>query len=217
MKTTFTCPGCGRSGSVDAALVGRQIRCNQCRHRFAVPGPAEEEAEGYSVVETTRGNAGVAATTTHSGAVFVPSRGDQPPISRPSRKPNRTTSGSKPRASRSQEPEFSWKTWLAGFGVFIAIALLATALIAPRGVVLAGAAIIILGMAMVLIGYAAGAYGAFSEDFLYGFLYLVFPLYTAYYLVTRWEDLWRWCVCSTAGVGLVLVGTKMLQWSGFGG
>jgi hypothetical protein len=67
-----------------------------------------------------------------------------------------------------------------------------------------------------LLGYAAGAYGAFCEDFLYGFLYLVIPLYTAYYLVTRWEDLWRWFACSTTGVGLVLFGTQLLRWSGVG-
>ena len=66
------------------------------------------------------------------------------------------------------------------------------------------------------LGYAAGAYGAFCEDFLYGFLYLVIPLYTAYYLVTRWEDLWRWFACSTTGVGLVLFGTQLLLWSGVG-
>ena len=35
-------------------------------------------------------------------------------------------------------------------------------------------------------------YGAFSEDVLDGLLYITIPLYTAYYLVTRWEDLWIW-------------------------
>ena len=88
---------------------------------------------------------------------------------------------------------------------------MATALFAPRGVVIAGSALIILGSLMVLVGYAAGAYGAFCEDFLYGFFYLVFPLYTGYYLVTRWEDLWKWLVSSTVGVGLVLIGIKMLE------
>ncbi len=69
---------------------------------------------------------------------------------------------------------------------------------------------------MVLVGFGAGAYGAFSEDFLYGVLYLVIPLYTAYYLVTRWDDLWVWFACSTAGVALVLLGTEMVRWAGVG-
>ena len=58
---------------------------------------------------------------------------------------------------------------------------------------------------MVLVGFGAGAYGAFREDVLYGFLYLAIPLYTAYYIVTRWDDLWTWFACSTLGVGLVLL------------
>ena len=60
----------------------------------------------------------------------------------------------------------------------------------------------------------AGAYGAFSEDALYGLLYITIPLYTAYYLVTRWEDLWIWITCATVGVGLVLIGTEMVRWAG---
>ena len=67
---------------------------------------------------------------------------------------------------------------------------------------------------MILVGYGAGAYGAFSEDFLYGVLYLVLPLYNAYYLVTRWDDLWKWFLCSTVGVGFVAVGTRLLEWGG---
>ena len=62
----------------------------------------------------------------------------------------------------------------------------------------------------------AGAYGAFREDFLYGVLYLAIPLYTAYYLVTRWDDLRVWFACSTAGVALVLLGTEVIRWSGAG-
>jgi predicted Zn finger-like uncharacterized protein len=211
MKNAFTCPGCGASGSVEDALIGKQVRCKQCNHRFAVPSPVEAEADGYSLVEPTRGNAGVVGTTKDTRVVFVPARGDQPPIALSVRKPRRVISGSNPRRSRSQESGFAWKTWLIRVGVLAAIALLATALFAPHGVVLAASAMLILGMAMVLVGYGAGAYGAFSEDFLYGLLYLVFPFYTAYYLVTRWEDLWFWFACSTAGVGLVLVGTQILR------
>jgi hypothetical protein len=80
--------------------------------------------------------------------------------------------------------------------------------------VIAGSSLTILGMVMVLVGFAAGAYGAFCEDFLYGILYLAIPLYTAYYLVTRWDDLRWWFATSTAGVGLVALGTAMLRWAG---
>jgi hypothetical protein len=90
------------------------------------------------------------------------------------------------------------------------------ALFAPRGTLLVGCLLLFVGSAMVLVGYAAGAYGAFHEDFLYGILYLLVPLYAAYYLVTRWDDLWPWFACATAGVALVALGTEMLSWSGVG-
>ena len=96
----------------------------------------------------------------------------------------------------------------------LAILLLAIGLLAPQGILIAGCILIVLGSVMVLVGYVAGAFGAFSEDSLYGFLYLVIPLYTAYYMVTRWEDLWVWFACSTAGVGLIVVGTEVARWGG---
>ena len=94
--------------------------------------------------------------------------------------------------------------------------LAAIALFVPRGTLIVACVLMVVGSTMVLVGYFAGAYGAFSEDFLYGFLYLVIPLYTAYYLVTRWEDLWVWFTCSTAGVAFVLLGARMARWSGLG-
>src|SRR4051812_49600395 len=44
------------------------------------------------------------------------------------------------------------------------------------------------GSLMMLGGYCVGLYAAFQEDSLYGCLYLIIPLYTAYYIITRWDD-----------------------------
>ncbi len=211
MKMSFACPSCGASGSVDESLVGKHVRCKHCTHRFAVPGRGEVDAGGYTLAEPTREPAWVAATGPDPGPVFVPARGNEPRAVRTTRKPKGTAPGS---TARRDESDFGWRTWLIRCGVLAAIAVLATALFVPRGVAIAGSAMILLGTAMVLVGYAAGAYGAFSEDFLYGFLYLVFPLYTAYYLVTRWDDLRGWFALSTAGVGLVLLGSEVIRWSG---
>jgi hypothetical protein len=213
MKIAFACPSCGASGSADDSIVGKIVRCKHCTHRFAVAVPGDADV-GYAMVEPTRVATGLEATSLDSSPLFVPTRGEEPICVPSPRKPKRTTSESA--ATRRSGSSFAWQTWLVRLGVFAAIALLATALFAPHGVVVAGSAMLILGSAMVMLGYAAGAYGAFCEDFLYGFLYLVIPLYTAYYLVTRWEDLWRWFACSTTGVGLVLFGTQLLRWSGVG-
>ncbi len=211
MKIAFACPSCGASGSVDESFVGKHVRCKHCTHRFVVPGRGEADAEGYTVIEPTREPARVAATNPDPGPVFVPARGNEPRAVRTTRKPKKTAPGS---TARRDESDFAWRTWLVRGGVLAAMSLLATALFVPRGVAIAGSTMVLLGMAMVLVGYAAGAYGAFSEDFLYGFFYLAIPLYTAYYLVTRWDDLRWWFALSTAGVGLVMLGTGLVRWSG---
>jgi hypothetical protein len=210
MKRTFACPLCGASGSVDDALIGMQIRCLQCNHRFVVPGQSEGEDEGYSLAEPTRGNPGGAATR----GVYFPSLGDEPAIALSPLKPRRVTSGTNRRPSRGEESGSGWRTWSIRLGIVLGIVLVVTALCGPRGLMISGSVLLIIGTAMVFLGFAAGAYGAFSEDFLYGLLYMVFGIYTAYYFVTRWDDLWKWALCSTAGFGLVAIGTLMVQWSG---
>jgi hypothetical protein len=94
------------------------------------------------------------------------------------------------------------------------VALAAILIFVPNGSLIAGCALMAVGSAMVLAGFAVGAYAAFCEDFLYGFLYLLIPLYTAYYMITRWDDLWFWFACSTAGVALVWLGTELARWGG---
>ena len=49
MKVLFSCPSCGVSGSVDESFAGRQVRCNQCRHRFPIPAPGSVEPDGYAL------------------------------------------------------------------------------------------------------------------------------------------------------------------------
>jgi hypothetical protein len=109
-----------------------------------------------------------------------------------------------------------WWKWLIGFAAMTVLALVAVSLILPSGTLIAACVVIVIGSVMLLTGFFVGAYGAFREDVLYGLLYILIPLYTAYYLVTRWDDLWVWCACSTAGVGLILLGTEIARWSGVG-
>lgn len=71
----------------------------------------------------------------------------------------------------------------------------------------------VTGAILILAGHLAGAYGAFSEDFIYGLLYLLIPFYTAYYIVTRWDDMWVWFTCSTVGVGVSMIGIELIRWA----
>ena len=146
--------------------------------------------------------------------MFVPARADATTaIDRPRRR-ERSVSRPTSRRARSSKSVFSWQTWLIRGGLGLVLILTAIALLAPNGTWLAGVILMAIGGILVPVAYFAGAYGAFSEDSLYGLLYIMIPLYTAYYLVTRWEDLWIWITCATVGVGLVLIGTEMVRWAG---
>ena len=211
MKISFACPSCGVSGSADDSLAGKLVRCKPCNHRFAIPKAGESEAGGYGLDAPASPKAGGVAIGPDEGSVFAPSRGDSP-VFAPSPGKRKATPSSRPR--REERPDFDRRKWLIRGGAAVVLGLVGIALLAPNGLVVAGSAMMILGASMILVGYGAGLYGAFSEDFLYFLLYLLIPLYAAYYLVTRWEDLWAWFACSTAGFALVLLGTQMLRWGG---
>jgi hypothetical protein len=218
MKIPFACPSCGATGLVDAASVGKPARCKHCGHRFNIPGPGAAEPEVFSLVEPVEEAAGdgyALGSPTVRASAFTPSRGDEPAADAP-RRPRRSTSSSKSRAGRRRAAGTAWVKRLAWIGGTAAIIIVAVALLAPNGVIIAACALMAIGSGMILLGYGVGAYGAFSEDFLYGFLYVVFPFYAAYYMVTRWDDLWVWFTCMTSGVGLAALGIEMARWGGMG-
>jgi hypothetical protein len=217
MKIAFACPSCAATGSVDGSAVGKSARCKHCGHRFTIPMPDPEAAEPdvfplTGPLEEPAG-AGYAVVGPEPDSAFAPARGIEPAGTVP-RRPKQSAARSPTRASGRRGARNAWPTRLAWVGGAFAIAIAATALLAPSGPLYAACALMILGCVLILVGFGMGAYGAFSEDFLYGFLYLVIPLYTAYYMVTRWEDLWVWLVCMTSGVGLVLLGIEMARWGG---
>jgi hypothetical protein len=211
MKVEFACPSCGATGSVDAALAGRRARCKGCGHQFTIPREGEVADKSYALEGPAEPMADTAYAEPESA--FVPTRGDAPVEAAP-RRAKPPARRARPRRRTAKEGS-AWK-WLIRGMIALVVGLVGVALFAPKGVILAGCSVVLLGMLMVVVGYGAGAYGAFCEDSLYGMLYLIFPLYAGYYLVTRWDDLWPWFTCSTSGVVLVMIGTGLLQWAGMG-
>lgn len=211
MRVSFACPSCAAKGSVDSVHVGKRVRCKHCGADFTIPKPDDEEADVYALDEVAEPPARWVPQSANPEAVFVPSRSDG---ERSPDRGRRARQEAAPVRRRRDEPEFPWQSWLLGGGIGLAVVLVLIALLAPHGLWLAGCILLVLGSLMVLLGYGAGAYGAFHEDLLYGLLYLSIPLYTAYYMVTRWEDLWAWLTCSTVGVGLILLGTELIRWAG---
>jgi transcription elongation factor Elf1 len=214
VNLSFACPSCTAAGSVDAVHIGKQVRCKQCGAHFAIPDPEASQPDIYALEEpyaqSTRGRSKSPA----EDAVFVPARGDATTaIDRPRRR-ERSVLGPTSRSVRSSKSDSPWQSWLIRGGTAVVLVLTAIAFLAPNGTWLVGCILVAIGGILVPVAYFAGAYGAFSEDSLYGLLYILIPLYAGYYLVTRWEDLWIWITCATVGVGLVLIGTEMVRWAG---
>jgi hypothetical protein len=217
MRIPFACPSCNAAGSADAVHIGKQVRCKHCGARFAMPSPDEPEADTYALEEPDEEPArGRSMGPPEGGSSFVPSRVDDTAAGDRPRRKKRTASGLTPMRVRKSRSGLLWRTWLIRCSAALVVLLVLIALLVPQGTLIAGCVLMILGSILILAGYGAGAYGAFCEDSLYGFLYLVIPLYAAYYMVTRWEDLWVWLAGSTVGVGLILAGTEIVRWAGVG-
>ena len=214
MKVRFACPSCAAAGVVDAIHIGKQVRCKHCGAHFTIPAAETDESDVYALDEPVQQPAREVHIAADQAAVFVPARGDRgTSIERP-RQPRRPVSGPTPQRAAERGPEFPWQSWLIRACAALVLLLIGITFFAPHGTWLAGCTLIAIGGVLVPVAYLAGAYGAFSEDMLYGLLYIFFPVYIGYYLVTRWEDLWPWMLCATVGVGLVLIGTELIRWSG---
>ncbi|MHB1558690.1 MAG: hypothetical protein ACYC61_14625 [Isosphaeraceae bacterium] len=203
---------------MDGSAAGKAARCKHCGGRFTIP-EAEPAAE-YDLQEVMPpprqdADGGYAVVESVGESAFTPTRGAEPagavPVSG-SERPARTRSGSGARKRRQQA--IARAKWLGGGAGALALVLAGIALFAPHGVLMVAWVLMALGCVMILVGFAVGAFGAFSEDFLYGFLYVVIPCYAAYYMVTRWDDLWIWFACITGGVGLASRGVEMARWAG---
>lgn len=213
MNVSFACPSCNASGSVDAVHIGKQVRCKHCGAHFAIPDPEDSQPDIYALEEPPPQAPRARSKKPAEDAVFVPARTDsRSEVDRPRRR-ERSVSGPTARKSRAGTSDSRWQTWFIWGCVALVLILTAVALLAPHGIWLVGCILMAIGCFLVPVAYLAGAYGAFSEDSLYGLLYLVIPLYAGYYLVTRWEDLWVWVICASVGVGLVLLGTEMVRWA----
>src|SRR5271166_679054 len=201
MNVSFACPSCNASGSVDAVHIGKQVRCKHCGAHFAIPDPESSEPDVYGLEEPSPQPTRARAISPAEEAVFVPARGDVRSAGDGPRRMETFVSGPTSRKVRASKSSSSWQTWLIWSGMALVLILTAITLLAPHGTWLVGCILVAIGGILVPVAYFAGAYGAFSEDSLYGFFYLMIPLYAGYYIVTRWEDLWVWVVCATVGVG----------------
>jgi hypothetical protein len=213
MKIAFECRVCGKPYEVDAAQAGRRGRCAKCGEEMTVsPAPKPAPRQATVPVEAYDGYA-LDDLDGDGPSSYTPPRGDEdfapPPLAsdRPA-KPKGLTA----RMKKVKPGQFAkWRGPLIGLGVAVA-ALALMVLIFPSLAIVLGAIIVTVGMILALGGFAVGAYAAFCEDFVYGFLYLVLTPFTAWYIVSRFEELKAVALAIALGLGLSLVGGWALEY-----
>jgi hypothetical protein len=67
------------------------------------------------------------------------------------------------------------------------------------------------GLALCLYGYVTAVYIAFTEDDLYGWLFLLIPFYAAYYVVSRWDEMRSRLIMFGVGMTLLTIGGQFLE------
>ncbi len=212
MAIAFSCPRCGKRYTVDSALAGRKGRCKDCGRSMTIPNFADDAddtiaVEGYDLSEPMPVAAGAEA-----GSVFVRA-GIDPEVPRTSRT-RRPASATMERRSRREDDEATVARRLRvliAAPIVLLIGLGLMALIVPKGTLIAACILIGVGGLLILAGFGVGLWAAWREDLLYGFGYAFFPPYTAYYILTRFEDLWPWFLAMTLGAGLVTVGALVAE------
>ena len=213
----FACPSCAAPGKARVDWAGRSVRCKHCKAVFVLPTPGEAMADAYDLVEPiepTPSPIALASVSDSGGTTFTPAYRDAPLLERDRNPPPLRLK----KAVNPQDEVWNWTTdprvrVLAG--LIIAGGCLAVLTFAmPRLTLMGGWSLIGTGLIMVAIGFFVGAYAAFCEDFLHGMAYLFIPIYTGYYLVSRFDDLWPFFSVQTIGFLMFLIGTKALELGG---
>jgi DNA-directed RNA polymerase subunit RPC12/RpoP len=214
MKIAFVCPKCGRPYEVDASHSGRKARCKDCGGIIQVPAASTETA----TAQPEPAAASYALADLPPSAVpigppaFVPSRPDSDAV------PPRSTKKAVAKSIKKAKKEAAglaarvvplWP-WLLGVPAGIAVALGLVAAILPGGAMIVASILAIAGIVLVLGGWGLGIYVAFTEDGMYGWLCLLFPPYTAYYMVTNWEEMWLGFAIMTGGAALVTIASAIM-------
>jgi hypothetical protein len=211
MSISFACPSCRKGYTVNAALAGRSGKCAACGLSMAVPSVhADEEqdhiaTEGYGLAEAM---AVVPLAETQN--VFSPGRND-PEFERAPRPRSASPGKRKRRREEDESFLFRHRKALLLTPIVLAVLLFLMAVLMPNGRLIAACVLASVGGLLVVVGYFVGLWAAWHEDSLYGFLYFFVPFYSAYYILTRWDDMWPWFVAMTVGTVMVSIAGSMVD------
>jgi hypothetical protein len=211
MKIRVTCASCGKQYEVDGAFAGKRGKCAACGARMTIPGedhaasspPSEPDA--YQLDEVHDGEQPNLFTSAQGSESL-----EEPPPRRRAKKKEPGSSGRKRRETARPQPALSGRAILIGL-TCVASVLVILAFFVPGTRMNIGRAIALAGLVLFVFGYGSGAYIAFTEDDLYGWLYLLLPPYAAYYFVSRWDEMSSRLVMLVVGLALLAGGGRLLE------
>ncbi len=217
MTIPVTCTGCGRKYEVDGSFRGKRGKCAGCGHVLVIPD-AESATAAPAAAAAISDEGGYALGDTHEPAQSTFRASPATSIGSPERSRDRGGTRTKtPRRtiaagglSRHLRSAKSRRRILISMAVVIPALALSAAFI-PGARLVIGIAVALPGLLLCIYGYASGAYIAFTEDDLYGWLYLLFPFYTAYYCISRWDEMRSRLLMVVAGLGLLVLGGRLLE------
>jgi hypothetical protein len=213
MKIPVACAGCHRQYEVDERFAGKTLKCAYCEKSMSVPvaeGAAQQPLRAIDEYELDDPGEAV-------GSTFRPARtkSDEEPagLQRTGGVKKKKTRLSTKKRERRREPAesiLSNPTVLITF-VTVAVVLAILGYFVPGLRRTAGVTLALPGLALCLYGYASGVYIAFTEDDLYGWLFLLFPFYAAYYVVSRWDEMRSRLIMVGVGLALLTIGGQFLE------
>jgi hypothetical protein len=210
MKIPITCTRCGKQYEVDETFAGKRGKCASCGERMTIPdydraAASQPESDAYQLEES---HASEQATS------FSPVKGiDDGEDGQIRRRIKKRNSKSSPRRARdvARSPLVLLRVKsLIGLACVVFV-LVVIAVFVPGARLNIGRAIALVGLIVFFYGYGSGAYIAFTEDDLYGWLYLLFPPYAAYYYVSRWDEMKSRLVMLILGLAMLAGGGRLLE------
>jgi hypothetical protein len=212
MKIPVVCPGCHRHYEVDDRFAGKTLKCAHCEKSMLIPA-ADPPAQAASPTssEYDLGDAHQTAPSTFRSAPARSEYGETQTRNRA--RPRKQTGITAKRKKRSREPVVTAETLstiLIGLAA-IAVVLALLGYFVPGVRKWAGLSLALPGLLLCLYGYATAVYIAFTEDDFYGWLFLLFPFYAAYYVVSRWDEMRSRLIMVGVGLVLLSVGGRFLE------
>lgn len=215
MTIVTICPECGKRHEVDAVNAGRHGKCKGCGAVMVVPDapvPSTmdetiDEDDAYGLVESPVEK----SEPSPSFSRVVPTPEPARSFHRSGLQPSKQTRNSRDRNEQEDDLALVILRRMPLVLGLVALVMIVLAVAVPGGTRCAGALASILGLFFALATFWVGAFAAFREDWLYGFGYVFFPFYTAYYIVTRFDDLKNWVFLGLIGLILATVGGALFE------